>query len=435
MRHARRWAGCPARGYPRYTRQDTCRIEAKALDHPVVIVGASHAAAQAVDSLRRDGHAGRIVLVGDEPALPYQRPPLSKKCLAGEMDEERLWIRPAAYYEQRDVELRLGRRAMRLDATAKVLELDGDERLAYGRLLLATGARARAIDVPGAGLAGVHALRTLADVQAIRRDLAPGRRAVIVGAGYIGLECAASLVRLGMSVTVLEVAERVMSRVVAPEMSAFYTAQHRAHGVELLLRRRITAFEGVGHVRAVRCADNILYPADVVIVGIGIVPNVELAADAGIACDNGIAVDEHCETSDPDVFAIGDCASFPSQRYGRRVRLESVDNAFEQAKTAAANLCGRPLVHDKLPWFWSDQYDLKLQIVGLAQGYDHVVMRGDPAGHAFACCYLRGDELLALDAVNDAKDFMPARRLIADRARFDLGRLADPAVPLKEAVA
>lgn len=404
------------------------------MDDTFVIVGASHAAAQAVDSLRREGHGGPIVLVGDEPGLPYQRPPLSKKCLAGEMDEGRLWIRPTAFYAQHGVECLPGRRAMRLDAAARTVELDDGRRLHYRKLLLATGARTRRIDVPGADLDGVHALRTLADVQAIRRDLGAGRRAVIVGAGYIGLECAASLARLGMSVTVLEVAERVMSRVVAPEMSAFYTAEHRAHGVEVLLRRQVTAFEGVDHVRAVRCADNRLYPADVVIVGIGILPNVELAADAGIACDNGIAVDEHCETSDPDVYAIGDCASFPSERYGRRIRLESVDNAFEQAKTAAANLCGRPVAHAKVPWFWSDQYDLKLQIVGLAQGHDHVVLRGDPASHAFACCYLRGDELLALDAVNDTKDFMPARRLIAERARFDPERLADPAVPLKEAV-
>jgi 3-phenylpropionate/trans-cinnamate dioxygenase ferredoxin reductase subunit len=422
------------RGYSRDNRPARGRLRDGRLDDTFVIVGASHAAAQAVDSLRREGHPGRLVLVGDEPGLPYQRPPLSKKCLAGERDADRLWIRPAAFYEQRGVELLPGRRAMRLDAAARVVELDDGRRLGYRKLLLATGARARRMDVPGADLDGVHALRTLADVEAIRRDLAPGGRAVIVGAGYIGLECAASLAGFGMSVTVIEVAERVMSRVVAPDMSAFYAARHRAHGVEVLLRRQVTAFEGVGHVRAVRCADNSLYPADVVIVGIGIRPNVELAADAGIACDNGIAVDEHCETSDPDVFAIGDCASFPSQRYGRRIRLESVDNAFEQARTAAANLCGRPVIHDKVPWFWSDQYDLKLQIVGLAEGYDHVVLRGDPDSLAFACCYLRGDELLALDAVNDNRDFMPARRLVAERARFDLGRLADPATPLREAV-
>jgi 3-phenylpropionate/trans-cinnamate dioxygenase ferredoxin reductase subunit len=288
--------------------------------------------------------------------------------------------------------------------------------------------------VPGADLAGIHYLRTLADVDAIRAQLAAGKRAVIVGAGYIGLECAASLVKLGLSVTVLEMAERVMSRVVAPEMSAFYTGEHRAHGVAIRLNEQVVAFEGRGRVSAVRCADGTTHPADLVIVGIGILPNVGLAAEAGIACDDGIAVDGHCRSSDPYVFAIGDCCSHPSPRYGRRIRLESVDNAFEQAKTAAANLCGRELLHDKVPWFWSDQYELKLQIVGLAQGYERIILRGDPAGRAFSCCYLRDDELIALDAVNHVKDFMSARKLIAERACFDLARLADPAVALKDAV-
>jgi 3-phenylpropionate/trans-cinnamate dioxygenase ferredoxin reductase subunit len=313
--------------------------------------------------------------------------------------------------------------------------LDDGSSLEYGRLLLATGGRARPATVPGAALRGVHYLRTIADVDAIRPGLAPGKRAVIVGAGYIGLECAASLSKLGLAVTVLEMADRVMNRVVAPEMSAFYTAEHRAHGVDIRLDERVAAFEGADVVGGVRCADGSLYPADLVIVGIGIVPNVELAAAAGIACDDGIAVDEHCRTSDPRVFAIGDCASQPSPRYGRRIRLESVDNAFEQARTAAANLCGREVAHDKVPWFWSDQYELKLQIVGLSQGYDRVILRGDPATRAFSCCYLRGDELIALDAVNHVKDFMSARKLVAERARFDLARLADPDVTLKDATA
>ena len=401
----------------------------------IVIIGASHAAAQAVDSLRRDGHAGRLVLIGDEPHLPYQRPPLSKKYLSGELERERLWIRPGSYYEQQQVELRLGQRAVRLDRDGHQVELDDGTSVPYDRLLLATGSRARSLPVPGAALAGVHGLRTIADVDAIRAHLAPGRRAVIVGAGYVGLECAASLVKLGLTVTVLEMTDRVMSRVVAPQMSDFYTREHRSHGVDIRLGEQVTAIEGDDRVRGVRCADGSLHDADLVIVGIGILPNVELAEAAGIACDNGIAVDLRCRSSDPDVFAIGDCVSQDSLRYGRRVRLESVDNAFEQARTAAANLCGREVLHDKVPWFWSDQYGLKLQIVGLSQGYDRVILRGDPDGKAFSCCYLRGDELLALDAVNHARDFMPARKLVAERARFDLERLTDPAVALKEAVA
>ena len=403
------------------------------MEDSIVIVGASHAAAQAVDSLRREGHAGRIVLIGDEPQIPYQRPPLSKKYLSGELGADRLWIRPAEFYERLGVELMLGRRAVRLDRKAHRVHLDGDEAIEYGRLLLATGSRARPATVPGVDQAGVHYLRSIADVDAIRAGLQSARRVVIVGAGYIGLECAASCAKLGLEVTVLEMAERVMSRVVAPEMSRFYTDQHRGHGVEIRLNEQVVAFEGSGRVSAVRCADGTAHPADLVIVGIGVVPNIELAADAGIACDNGIAVDVHCRTSDPDVYAIGDCISQPSLRYGRRIRLESVDNAFEQAKTAAANLCGRELVHDKLPWFWSDQYDLKLQIVGLSQGYDQVVLRGDPAACAFSCCYLSGNELIALDAVNHVKDFMSARKLIAERSRFDLAKLADAGVTLKDA--
>lgn len=404
------------------------------MEDTLVLVGASHAAAQAVDSLRREGHAGRIVLIGDEPRLPYQRPPLSKKYLAGELEADRLWIRPAPFYEQRRVQLMLGRRVERLDLSGHSVRLDDGSDIAYGRLLLATGARARPPAVPGADLPGVHCLRSVDDVDRIRAELSSVRRVVIVGAGYIGLECAASCIKLGLAVTVLEMADRVMSRVVAPQMSTFYGAEHASHGVTIRLNERLERFEGTGRVAAVRCADGSAYPADLVIVGIGILPNVELAAEAGIACDNGITVDQYCRTSDPDVYAIGDCASHPSPRYGRRIRLESVDNAFEQAKTVAANICGREVIHDKVPWFWSDQYDLKLQIVGLAEGFDRVVLRGDPATRAFSCCYLRGSELIALDAVNHVKDFMSARKLIAERAQFDLGRLANPAVTLKEAL-
>jgi len=404
------------------------------MDQTTVIVGASHAAAQAVESLRREGFGGRLLLVGDEPHLPYQRPPLSKKYLSGELERERLWLKPRSFYESHGVELKLGRRAIALDAAAQSVTLDDGAALAYDQLLLATGSRPRPLDAPGADLGGVHYLRSIADVDGIRAELGPGRRIVIVGAGYIGLECAASCAKLGHDVTVLEMAERVMSRVVAPEMSAFYSEEHAAHGVKIHCDTMVAALEGDGRVREVVCRDGSRYPADLVIVGIGIVPNVELARAAGIACDNGIAVDGHCRTSDAAVYAIGDCCSHPSPRYGRRIRLESVDNAFEQAKTAAANMCGRETVHDRVPWFWSDQYELKLQIVGLAQGYDRVVLRGDPSGKAFSCCYLRGRELLAVDCVNQARDFMAGKKVIAERPAMDLDRLADPAIPLREAV-
>lgn len=402
------------------------------MEQTIVIVGASHAAAQAVDSLRREGFAGRLILVGDEPELPYQRPPLSKKYLSGECDPDRLWIRPASFYAQQRCELRLGRRATAIDCEQRQLQLDDGTSLAYDTLLLATGSRARPSTAPGADLAHVHYLRTRADVDAIRGDLAPGRRVVVVGGGYIGLECAAACAKLGLQVTVIEMADRVMSRVVAPEMSAFYEAEHAAHGVDIRLNAAVSAFEGSGHVTGVSCIGGAHFPADLVVVGIGILPNVELAAAAGIACDNGIAVDLHCRSSDPNVYAIGDCCSHPSQHYGRRIRLESVDNAFEQAKTAAANICGRELAHDRIPWFWSDQYDHKLQIVGLSQDYDRVILRGDPATRSFSCCYLRGQELIALDAVNLPRDFMAAKKVIAERAPLDLARLADASVSLKE---
>ena len=398
----------------------------------IAVVGAGHAAAQVVDSLRREGFAGRLVMVGEEPTLPYQRPPLSKKFLAGELEAERLPIRPASFYESIHCELLPGNAVATIDTSTRELKLADGSQLAYDKLVLAVGGHARPLPVPGAGLAGVHVLRTMADVNAIRAEAVPSTRVVIVGAGYIGLECAATFRKLGLEVTVIEMMDRVMSRVVAPEMSRFYAGEHLAHGVSILIGKRVSALLGDTHVTAVECTDGTRVPADLVLVGIGLVPNTALAGSAGIRCEDGIAVDEHCRSSDPNIYAIGDCCSFQSPLYDRRIRLESVDNAFEQARTAAANICGRVLAHDKTPWFWSDQYELKLQIVGLCQGYDQVILRGDPASRAFSCCYLRDGELIALDAVNHARDFMAARKLIGEHARPDPVRLADPALAIKD---
>lgn len=400
----------------------------------IVVAGGGHAAAQVVDSLRRDGYQGRLVLVASEPALPYQRPPLSKKFLAGELEAERLPIRPASFYESIRCEVVLGNGIAAIDTQARSVRLTDGARLDYDKLVLAIGGHARPLPVPGADLDGVTVLRTLADVEAIRARLTAQLHVVIAGAGYIGLECAATFRKLGHEVTVIEMMDRVMSRVVAPEMSAFYAGEHASHGVRILTSKRVAAFHGNGKVSAVECSDGAKVPADLALVGIGLVPNTDVAEAAGIRCDDGIAVDEHCRTSDPNVYAVGDCCSHPSPRYGRRVRLESVDNAFEQAKTAAANLCGKTMVHDKTPWFWSDQYELKLQIVGLSQQYDRVVLRGDPASRSFSCCYLKDGELIALDAVNHARDFMAARKLIAERARPDPARLADDSVALRDAM-
>jgi 3-phenylpropionate/trans-cinnamate dioxygenase ferredoxin reductase component len=398
----------------------------------IVVAGGGHAAAQVVDSLRRDGYGGRLVMVCGEPVLPYQRPPLSKKFLAGELEPERLPIRPASFYENIRCELVLGNPVVSIDAGGHTIGLSDGGRLGYDKLVLAIGGHARPIPVPGAGLPGVHVLRTVADVNVIRAKLHPGVRVAIVGAGYIGLECAATFRKLGHDVTVIEMMDRVMNRVVAPEMSRFYESEHASHGVKVLTDSCVSKFLGDGSVHAVECADGTQVPADLAIVGIGLVPNCALAQGAGITCDDGIAVDEHCRTSDADIYAIGDCCSHPSPRYGRRIRLESVDNAFEQAKSASANICGKPTPHDKTPWFWSDQYELKLQIVGLSQHYDEVVLRGDPAKRSFSCCYLRDGELIALDAVNHGKDFMAARKLIAERVRPDPAKLADDSVNLKE---
>jgi 3-phenylpropionate/trans-cinnamate dioxygenase ferredoxin reductase subunit len=396
----------------------------------VVIVGAGHAAVQAVDTLRREAHVGPIVLVGDEPYLPYNRPPLSKKYLAGELERERLWLRSSQFYQQHRVETRLGVRVTAIDRASQRLRLADGAELNYDKLLLCVGSRPRQLEVPGHELAGIHCLRSIADVDAIRADIAGARRLVVVGGGYIGLEAAACARHLGLDVTVLEMADRPMARVVAPEVSDFYVRRHEREGVRIVCNASVTAFLGRDRVATVCCGEQ-EFPADLVIVGVGILPDVTLAAAAGLRCDNGVWVDEHCLTSDPNVYAAGDCTNHPSVRYGRRVRLESVDNAVEQAKTAAANICGKPATHDHVPWFWSDQYDVKLQIAGLSEGYDQTVVRGDPGTGSFALYYMAGGELLAVDAINSMRDFMNGKRWLAERKRPDPALLADTSVDLK----
>jgi 3-phenylpropionate/trans-cinnamate dioxygenase ferredoxin reductase subunit len=402
----------------------------------IVIVGAGQAAMQAVDTLRRRGFTGQLALVGEEPWLPYQRPPLSKKYLAGALERERLTLRAAQFFTEHQVQTHLGRRVTDIAPHAHHVRLDDGLVLPYDALLLATGSRPRRLAVPGADLTGVHYLRTVADADRIRAECAPGRRLVVIGGGYIGLEVAATARELGLEVTVLEMAERVMNRVTCPEVSAFYAAEHARHGVRIHCRETVRALhgDGVGRVRAVLTEQGGEYPADLVIVGVGVVPADELAKAAGIECENGVVTDAHCRTSDAVIYAAGDCASHLNRQYGRHLRLESVDNAFEQGTTVALNLLGTPTPHDKVPWFWSDQYDLKLIIVGVALAYDRVILRGDPAARSFSVCYLRGGELVAMDTINSPKDQMGARKLIAVHARPELGKLANPAVPLKDTV-
>ncbi len=403
----------------------------------IVIVGAGQAAVQAVDTLRRKGFAGKLIVVGDEPWVAYQRPPLSKKYLAGSFERDRLAIRPSHFYSDHAIDLRTGRRAVEISRSEQRVRLDDGSVLAYDGLLLATGSRPRRLAAPGVELAGVHYLRTIADVDRIRAELDTARRLVVVGGGYIGLEVAATARERGLDVTVLEMAERVMNRVTCPEVSGFFAAEHARHGVHIVCNARVRAIAASAdgsRVRAVVCENGEEYPADVVIVGVGVAAIDELAVAAGLECANGIVVDDHCRTSDPQIYAAGDCTSHPNPHYGRRLRLESVDNAFEQGTSAALNLMGTPTRHDKVPWFWSDQFDLKLIIVGLGEGYEAIVTRGEPTSRSFSACYLRGGELIAIDTVNHPKDQMAARKLIAARARPDPAKLADPNVALRDSV-
>lgn len=400
----------------------------------VVIAGAGHAAGQLVVSLKQKQYDGRIVLVGDEPYLPYQRPPLSKKFLAGAMEAERLFVKPASFYDDADIELRLETEIAAIDRDGKCLRSsDGDE-IRYDKLVLALGSRARQLPVEGAKLECVHYLRSIADVDGIREDFRPGRRLVVVGAGYIGLEVAAVAQQAGLDVTVIEMADRVMSRVVSPEISDFYQIEHTNQGVRFRLSTGVSAFTGKKRVKSVTTSEGEEIPADLVVIGVGILPNTELATEAGLDIDNGIVVDDHCRTADPDVYAAGDCTSHPNAIYGRRLRLESVHNAVEQAKTAAANICGQDTSYAQVPWFWSDQYDLKLQIAGLSEGYDSVAIRGNPVERSFSCLYLKDNRLIAVNAINTPRDFVQSKQLIADRVEMDPGSLGDATAALKDLV-
>ena len=401
----------------------------------IVIAGAGHAAGQVVATLRQHKFAGRIVLVGDEPWLPYQRPPLSKKFLAGEIPSERLYFKPESFYDDPQIEIHLQTRVTAIDRDAKMLRIDGGDDIGYDKLVLALGSRARHLNIEGADLEGVHYLRSISDVAGIRGALDDGRRLVIIGAGYIGLEVAAVTRTLGHDVTVVEMADRVMSRVVSPEISDFYQIQHTNQGVKLRLGTTVAALRGRKRVEGAETGDGEIIPADLVVVGIGIVANTELADDAGLQVDDGIVVDDHCQTSDADIYAVGDCTWHPNPVYGRSLRLESVHNAVEQAKTAASNLCRMESRYAQVPWFWSDQYDLKLQIAGLSEGYDDVVIRGNPAEKSFACLYLRDSRLIAVDAVNAPRDFVQSKALIAEGTIIASDKLANVEESLKDLAA
>ncbi len=398
----------------------------------VVIAGAGHAAGQLVASLKQHKFSGQIILIGDEPYLPYQRPPLSKKFLSGDLPAERLHVKPDSFYDDPQIELMLETVISAIDRENRILLTADNAAIPYDKLILALGSRVRRLPIDGSDLEGIHYLRSIEDVNGIRAELQSNKKAVVVGAGYIGLEVAAVIRQAGLDVTVIEMADRVMSRVVSPEISDFYQIEHANHGVKLRLSTGITAFRGDNRVNAVETVDGELIAADFVIVGVGIVPNVELASKAGLSVENGIVVDDRCQSSDPDIYAVGDCTAHPNSIYDKQLRLESVHNALEQAKTAVSNLCGEESHYAQVPWFWSDQYDLKLQIAGLSDGYDEVVIRGDPAARSFACLYLKNGRLIATDAVNSPKEFVQSKALIAARTLVDRDELKDLNLQLKE---
>lgn len=393
-----------------------------------MVVGASHAGAQLAASLRQGGWKGEIVLVGDEGTLPYQRPPMSKAYLAGKNTLDQLAIRSAAFYAKQEITL-LDDTVQAVDRTDGRVTLSRGGSLAYDELALCTGARVRRLAAPGADLCGVHYLRTAADVELIREAASPGRRAVIIGGGYIGLETAASLSGLGLQVSVLEATERVLGRVTAPEVSAFFDRIHREEAVDVRTKATVEELVGTDRVQGVVLAGGETVPADLVIIGIGVEPNTELAAAAGLQVDDGVVIDDHARTSDPAIVAAGDCTSHDMARYGRRIRLESVSSAVEQAKVAAATACGKSQRITALPWFWSDQYDVKLQIAGINTGYDEIVLNGDPAeGRDFTCYYLRRGELIAADCVNRPRDFMFSKQVITRGGQVGRDELALQAV-------
>ncbi len=399
----------------------------------VVIVGAGHGGAQAAIALRQNGYAGPIKLVGREPEIPYERPPLSKDYLAQEKTIERIQIRPLSFWADKSVDLILGSEVTAVAAAAHVVSLASGATLPYDHLIWAAGGDPRRLTCPGAELAGIHVVRTRGDVDAIMAELDRTTKIAVIGGGYIGLEAAAVLRKLGKDVVLLEALPRVLARVAGEQLSSFYESEHRAHGVDLRTGVGVVALEGTDRVSGVTLGDGTSVAADMVIVGIGIIPSVEPLLAAGAHGGNGVLVDAQCRTSLPDIYAIGDCAAHANAfADDATIRLESVQNANDQATVAAKTICGEDVQYGATPWFWSNQYDLKLQTVGLSTGFDQAIMRGDPANRSFSVIYLKNGQVRALDCVNMVKDYVQGRKLVEARAVIDPAMLADTTVPLKD---
>lgn len=402
----------------------------------VVIVGAGHGGAQVAVMLRTQKFEGSIAIIGDEPELPYERPPLSKEYFAGEKEFERIQLRPAKYWDEREVTMLLGKRVVSVDPSAHTVTTDGGETIGYGKLVWATGGSPRMLPIPGGDLPGVQGVRTKADADAMKAASETAEQIVVIGGGYIGLEAAAVLTKAGKKVVLLEALDRVLARVAGVELSRFYEKEHRDHGVDLRLGVCVDAIEGDTHVTGVRLADGEVIPADLVIVGIGIVPAVGplIAAGAeGASGSGGVLVDRLCKTSLPDIYAIGDCAAHVNDfAEGATIRLESVQNANDQANVVAKGIVGDEAPYHAIPWFWSNQYDLKLQTAGLSTGHDQAVLRGDPATRSFSIVYLKAGKVIALDCVNATKDYVQGRMIVTAGIHATPEQLADSEKPLKE---
>ena len=398
-----------------------------------VIIGGGQAALSAAAELRKRKYDQPIIILAGETAAPYQRPPLSKAYLAGELPVDRLWLKPAEWYDKAEIDLRTGVRVTAIDRSACDVITDTGERIAYDRLILATGGEARRLPIPGADLDGVHVLRTLAETEDLAASFHDARSIAIIGAGYIGLEVAASARKRGLEVTILEAAERPMARTASALLGGWFGAIHRGYGVDLRVQAPVKAIAGEGgKVTGVELADGETVDADTVLVAAGLTVNDPLARAAGLECENGILVDETARTGDDRIYAIGDVARFHSKRYGRSIRLESVQNAIDQGKAAAQAICGLEVDYDPVPWFWSDQYDMKLQIAGLIEGADQMIRRGDPEEGKFALFHLMGGRLIACEAVNSGPEYMAAQRMIASNAEPDPDRLRDPGVAMRD---
>ncbi len=394
----------------------------------MVIIGCGQAGGQAAASLRQEKYEGSITIIGAEPYIPYQRPPLSKQYLSGEQEKEKLSLRQESFYSDKDIELILGSEASSINAAHKEVALTGGDSLSYDKLLIATGGRPRKLEIDGHELDGIHYLRTIDDVDSIREQMEKNQRMVIIGGGYIGLEVASVAIRKGLSVSVLEMEDRILERVTTKEMSSFYNQLHSDQGVQIHTSTQVTAFRGNHNVQSVICGDKEIQ-TDIVVVGIGILPNVEIAESALLDINNGIVVDEHCRTSHEDIFAAGDCTNHPNPLLGRRLRLESVPNAMEQGRVAASNMLGGSKVYSAMPWFWSDQYEHKLQMVGFSKESEHSVIRGDMASKCFTIFYLKDNRVVAADSVNNPKEFMASKQLVGKIIPVE--SLSDPDIELK----